>query len=111
MSSARVSKLSFALRAWSALHSRVRSKLRGITPKEIKIREAALVKKAAVEAAFKLLCESDPFKSSIETTTKSIGSTSTRFSEWGERLRDVLGLDFKIPTLQEGRINFTTFWS
>lgn len=76
-----------------------------------RIRRIASEKAPAVLEAFKRLClESEDFRNSIETTTKSLSATSTRLSLWGNRLRDVLDLDFQIPTLKHNRIKFISFW-
>jgi len=76
-----------------------------------KIREVALENSENVKNAFKELClESEEFRTSIGATTKSLGATSTRFALWGEKLGMVLGLDFEVPTLQNGRIEFSGLW-
>lgn len=75
------------------------------------IREASLENKEKVLDAFKSLCiENEDFRSSIEKTTKSLGSTSNRFILWGEELRRVLNLGFKIPVREGDRIKFSDFW-
>ena len=75
------------------------------------IRKTALDKAEGVLEAFKSLClESEEFRNSIETTTKSLGATSTRLSLWGNKLRDTLGLNFQIPTFDGKRIKFSSFW-
>lgn len=75
------------------------------------IREAALVNAEAVVAAFKRLCESDEFRSSIEATTKSMTATVTRFAQWGSALGQVTGLSFTVPVLANGNISFGGLWS
>ncbi|OPX98510.1 MAG: hypothetical protein A4E59_00430 [Syntrophorhabdus sp. PtaB.Bin027] len=75
------------------------------------IRKAALNNAKAIEEAFKSLClESEEFRTSIGATTKSLGATSSRFILWGQKLREVLELDFRIPTFDSGRIKFSGFW-
>ena len=76
-----------------------------------RIREAALRKAEDVREVFKSLClESEEFRNSIETTTKSLRATSTRLSLWGNKLRDALDLDFQIPSYDGKRIEFSSFW-
>jgi hypothetical protein len=60
-----------------------------------------------VVTEFKRLCdESLAFKTSIETTTKSIGALSKRLELWGDRLAKVLTVPIPIPMLdsETGRI-------
>jgi len=74
------------------------------------IRNAALRRRAAVANAFKDLCvEDEAFRTSVETTTKSLTATATRFNLWGTRLRRVLRLRFNVPGLRERRIHFASF--
>jgi len=48
--------------------------------------------KEAISNAFKTLCEDDDeFRKSIESTTKSLQATSTRFAKWAEALSAALG--------------------
>lgn len=71
------------------------------------IRQAALINSENVIFEFKRLCEeSPPFKTSIETTTKSIGALSKRLELWGNQLSGVLHVPISIPVLdsQTGRI-------
>lgn len=76
-----------------------------------RIAQASIEKKVEVEQAFKNLClESEEFRNSIESTTKSIKATHTRLHLWGKALNDVLKMDFNIPTLESNRIKFTNFW-
>lgn len=76
-----------------------------------RIREAALKNPEKVLQAFKALClESKDFLTSVETTTKSLSATSTRLSLWGNRLSSALNLDFKIPSYDGRRIEFSSFW-
>jgi len=74
------------------------------------IRTAAARKAKAVVSAFKALClEDDAFRTSIETTTKSLTATATRFNVWGTRLRRVLRASFNVPELEGKRIAFEGF--
>lgn len=75
-----------------------------------KIRSAALKKNDDVLQSFKYLCENNnKFRNSIESTTKSMNSTSSRLNLWGEELRRVLGMDFNVPVLADKRIIFEGF--
>ena len=70
--------------------------------------QKALDNRKAVVEGFKNLCEeSVPFRTSIETTTKSIGALSTRLQLWGQRLSEILDIDFPIPKIDKntGRIS------
>jgi len=74
-----------------------------------KVRHAALANSASVINEFKFLCDDSPsFKTSIETTTKSIGALSTRLELWGNRLAKALDLSIPIPVLnpETGRITY-----
>lgn len=76
-----------------------------------KIAKQAIKKQVAVKNSFKRLCvESEDFRNSIESTTKSINATNTRLSLWGLALQEVLGLDFNVPILENNRIKFSRFW-
>ncbi len=76
-----------------------------------RIRKKSLAKPKEVVEAFKKLCiQSEPFRNSIETTTKSLSATSTRLCLWGESLRHATGLKFYIPEYKDNRISFTGFW-
>ena len=78
---------------------------------DAEIAEQALRRKEAVLEAFKKLwVESEEFRNSVETTTKSLTATSTRLSLWGSVLREALGVDFNIPKLEYRRIQFSGFW-
>ena len=71
------------------------------------IREAAVINKDKVEAAFKELC-SEPSNGFIECVrgTTDVRGTYTRLSLWGKSLSDVLNLKFKVPELVEDWIRF-----
>ena len=56
------------------------------------VRGALNGKETALKDAFQKLCENDRFRTSLETTTKSMESNRVRFNEWGEvveRLSDI----------------------
>ncbi|MEK8021188.1 MAG: DUF262 domain-containing protein [Candidatus Parabeggiatoa sp.] len=75
------------------------------------IRQAALEKPADIVTQFQNLCEDNQdFKNAITTTTNSLNATSDRLVIWGKVLRAVLGLNFSIPTLSNGKIRFKGFW-
>lgn len=65
------------------------------------VRLAAENNKAAVEQAFRDLCEHDQeFLASIERTTKSIGATTYRLSAWAARLTEITGIAVVSPLPQ-----------
>lgn len=69
------------------------------------VREKSVDNSEKIIAEFKKLCENDlEFLSSFEHTTKSISNTSYRFNKWGNTLKDILDIEFKIPTLVNNRI-------
>jgi hypothetical protein len=69
------------------------------------IREAAIARRDAVCAAFKHLCESDDvFRTSIETTTKSLTATYERLRRWGEALDATLDIAIPLPEFDGLRI-------
>ena len=75
------------------------------------IRQAALEKPADIVTQFQNLCEENQaFKSAMTTTTNSLSATSNRLMIWGKVLQAVLGLNFSIPTLSNGKIRFKGFW-
>lgn len=69
------------------------------------IRTQALIKKTEIKLKFEELCLTNPdFLSSFEHTTKSIFNVSTRLSIWGNSIKEIIEIDFKIPTLTGNRI-------
>ena len=53
-----------------------------------------------VKKAFVDLCATDDqFSEALQTTTKSIRSTFTRFNKWGCKLRSVLEIEFEVPQI------------
>lgn len=67
----------------------------------------ALERREDVIVGFKSLCEqSAQFRTSIETTTKSVGNLSTRLQLWGQKLSEILDIEFPIPKIDNntGRI-------
>jgi hypothetical protein len=64
-------------------------------------RRRARARAPAVREAFKELCARNrKFRASLETTTKSLGATSTRLSKWGRALKH-LGAPVRIPKLKK----------
>lgn len=62
------------------------------------IRNAAEAQAAAIEQAFKHLCERDAeFLASIERTTKSIAATTIRLGAWARELSRITGLEIAPP--------------
>ncbi|MGB5854621.1 MAG: DUF262 domain-containing protein [Oceanisphaera sp.] len=69
------------------------------------VRQLAAGKEKLVENAFKELCSTNvDFKTSIETTTKSLGATHTRLSVWFKKLNDTIDCNLPVPKLINGRI-------
>ena len=67
------------------------------------VRKKALAKSRKVVRAFKRLCnEKSQFLKSLETTTKSLKATSTRFMGWGRALKG-LGLAVQTPKFRSRR--------
>jgi hypothetical protein len=67
------------------------------------VRKKALGKGRKVVRAFQRMCEEKPqFLKSLETTTKSLRATSTRFTGWGRALRN-LGVAAQIPKFKRRR--------
>ena len=63
------------------------------------IRKSALAKKAKAKSAFEALSTDGAFMKSIETTTKSIDATRTRFRTWGNALSKALGIKVVVPSI------------
>jgi Protein of unknown function DUF262 len=60
------------------------------------IRTAALEKKAELVRSFKTLCLEEPFRTAIESTTKSKQAVKNRFAKWYEALRAVTGMNVNV---------------
>lgn len=70
---------------------------------EEQIRKTALQKKDQVFDGFTQLSKQDiSFVTSFETSTKNIDQTSYRFTKWGEKLKDILGIDIILPIISNG---------
>lgn len=69
------------------------------------IRDAALQTPEQVRALFSDLCDGFPhFVEAMQTSTKTIEALHTRLAVWGEGLRNLLGIDFGVPTLTPDRV-------
>jgi hypothetical protein len=63
------------------------------------IRKAALAKKTRVKNAYEALITNSAFVKSVETTTKSVDATRTRFVTWGKTLSKALGIKVALPSI------------
>jgi len=63
------------------------------------IRKAGLAKKTKVKNAYEALSTNTAFVKSIETTTKSVDATRTRFRTWGQTLSNTLSINFTLPSI------------
>lgn len=69
------------------------------------VRRRALAVAAEVRTALTSLWRDEPrFARSVESTTKSIEATATRFSLWGDALAPLVGMQLRIPRLVDNRI-------
>ena len=66
------------------------------------VRNIALEHSHDVLQGFKYLSSDIQFVSSFETSTKNVNQTSYRFTKWGEKLSDVLGIDIVKPNIPHG---------
>ncbi|RJG57273.1 DUF262 domain-containing protein [Sphingobium terrigena] len=57
------------------------------------IRQALAGKEKDITDAFVKLCDQDDFRSSLETTTKSIEANRIRFNRWGDAVQALSGVD------------------
>jgi hypothetical protein len=72
---------------------------------EQRVAERATAQREVVEGLFKELCSDDPdFRASIEGTTKSIESISTRIGIWGRALATRLRIPVTTAELRQGKI-------
>lgn len=61
--------------------------------------DKAIAKKEEIVAKFIEICKNDnDFVKSFETSTKNIDQTIKRYNTWGEALKEIVNLDFNIPT-------------
>lgn len=69
------------------------------------VRNKALLNMEEVKNLFETLCQEDiNFLRSLETSTKNIEPTITRYDAWGRGLISVLGISIKIPKKTESGI-------
>lgn len=85
-----------------------------------KIRTAMTKTKDAVKDAFKQALQDKSFLEASESDTAGVPNTFTRFSVWGQRLKETLTIDFKLPILRHAatddatsrtRIEFGGLWN
>jgi hypothetical protein len=73
---------------------------------DLKILEKAKKYQDDIIRGFKDLCEYDKdFINSISQTTKSLPNTEKRFFAWGNKLKEIIDLEFKIPVLIDGKLS------
>jgi hypothetical protein len=63
------------------------------------VRNSALAKKTKVKNAYEALSTNSAFIKSVETTTKSVDATRTRFLTWGQTLGKALGVKVTLPSI------------
>jgi len=69
------------------------------------VRDRVAGKEADLLDAFKQLCAEDyEFRSSIESTTKSVGATQKRLSSWIVKINEVLDCQLHVPQIIDGKI-------
>jgi hypothetical protein len=66
--------------------------------------------KEKIEQAFQDLCGSEAFVKTLRSSTQNIPNTSTRLKLWGEKLKEVLNIDFDIPQLVDGNFVYKSQW-
>jgi hypothetical protein len=72
--------------------------------------EINVAKKKSIERAFQDLCGSEEFLKTMRSSTQNIPNTSTRLKLWGEKLKEVLNIDFDIPQLVDGKFIYQSQW-
>lgn len=65
------------------------------------VREQLSERKDIISSEFKKLCQDDRFRSSLESTTKSIESNRTRFNRWGEIIEMLSDIDLSNMKMPE----------
>jgi hypothetical protein len=63
------------------------------------VRNSALAKKTKVKNAYEALSTNSAFIKSVETTTKSVDATRTRFLTWGQTLGKAVGVKVTLPSI------------
>ena len=61
------------------------------------IRKAAVTKKIKIKSLYEAISANNAFVRSIETTTKSVDATRTRFHSWGLALSKAIGIQVTLP--------------
>ena len=69
-----------------------------------------VAKKKNIERAFQDLCSSEKFLKTMRSSTQNIPNTSTRLKLWGEKLKEVLDIDFDIPQLVDSKFVYQSQW-
>jgi hypothetical protein len=71
-----------------------------------------VAKNENIERAFQDLCGSEEFLKTMRSSTQNIPNTSTRLKLWGEKLKEVLNIDFDfdIPQLVDGKFIYQSQW-
>lgn len=72
--------------------------------------DSDFLKKEKIEEAFKKICHSQEFVKTLRSSTQNLPNTSTRLKLWGEKLREVLKIDFDIPYLIDGQFVYQSQW-
>jgi hypothetical protein len=63
-------------------------------------RDAAIQNSQTVKSAFQRICTEDPaFRKTLESTTKSLDATRTRFMAWGQELNQALHMQIRLPLI------------
>lgn len=71
---------------------------------ELSVRELAVGRYREIEIAYKEVCNDSAFLTSVESTTKSIEATVTRFALWYEKLNGLIGSNLAVPHRENGSI-------
>jgi hypothetical protein len=72
--------------------------------------EINVSQKKSLEQAFQELCSSEKFLKTMRSSTQNMPNTSTRLKLWGEKLKEVLDIDFGIPKLVDGKFVYQSQW-
>lgn len=74
------------------------------------IRGGMLGRGVAIKDAYTALFADPAFANAVESDTAGVPNTFTRLQSWGQTLRGITGLQFRLPELEGGRIRFNGFW-
>lgn len=72
------------------------------------IRTAMIREKDATQAAFNEVLQDKSFLDASESDTAGVPNTFTRISVWGQRLKESLAIDFRLPTLRSAALDNAT---